>query len=67
MVIAVANYREYQREVAGWWEIIICIGGTAALSLLFDFVLYIPLALTLVGCVLITLLLWIIQSPSEVE
>jgi len=67
VIIAVANYREYQREVAGWWEIIICIGGTVGLSLFFDLVLYIPLALTIVGCILITIFLWIIQSPSEVE
>ncbi|NHI94426.1 MAG: hypothetical protein EAX96_18190 [Candidatus Lokiarchaeota archaeon] len=67
VIIAIANYREYQREVAGWWEIIITASGTVALSSLFDLVLFIPLALTLVGCIVVTFLLYIIQTPSEVE
>jgi len=66
-IIAVANYREYQREVASWWEVIAVLGITVLLSVFFDIITFIPLILTSIGCILIVVFLYIIQSPPEIE
>ena len=66
-IIAVANYREYQREVASWWEVIAVLGITVLLSAFFDLQKFIPLILTTIGCLLVIVFLYIIQSPAEIE
>ncbi|MHA1798897.1 MAG: hypothetical protein ACTSVY_10675 [Candidatus Helarchaeota archaeon] len=66
-IVALANYREFQREVASWWEIIITIGISVTVSAFFDLQQFIPLALTTVGCILVTVLLYILQNPSDFE
>ena len=66
-IIAVANFREYQREVASWIEVIAVLGITILLSVFFDYQKFIPLILTTIGCILVTVFLYIIQSPADVE
>lgn len=66
-IIAVANYREYQREVASWWEVIGVLGITVLLSVFYDIQSFIPLILTTIGCILVVGFLYIIQSPAEIE